>query len=72
MGTITLSAELERALGAAAAEIGRSPDVIVADALTGYLADIQDYHAAKAAMRDHDPSQTVSLEQMRRELGIDD
>lgn len=72
MITLNLPLELERAFTEVADEIGRSPDIIVAEALTEYLEDIEDYHAAELVMRDYDPSTNQTLEQVMARYAIDD
>lgn len=73
MLSVNLDAELESRLAAVAAQTGDTPDAIAQAALLAYLEDLEDYAVAVEAAReaDRDPSKRVSLEEMKRELGLD-
>lgn len=73
MLSVPLDAELESRLSAIAARSGEAPDAIARAALLAYLEDLEDYAVAIEAAReaDLDPSKRVSLEEMKRALGMD-
>ena len=66
---IPLDPTLERHLADIAARIGEAPAELARKALLAYL---EDYAAAVEAWRQHDPSTTLSTEEMLRELGVED
>lgn len=72
MLSVNLDAELESRLAAIAAQTGDTPDEIAQAALLAYLEDLEDYAVAVEAAReaDLDPSKRVTLEEMKRELGM--
>ena len=72
MLAVRLDAELEQRLSWAAKQAGRSKSAFARDAIQTYIEDIEDLAAAEEALRQHDPDKTISLEQLRRELGLDD
>ena len=69
---IPLDPELERHLAEIAARVGEAPGELARKALLAYLEDLEDYAIAVEAWKEHDPNDTVSLEQVKRELGLDD
>ena len=71
MLAIDLKPEFERMLADHAQRNGVSVDQLVHDAIERMIEDIEDIAAAEEALRDYDPSQNVSLEELRRELGLD-
>ena len=71
MLAITIDTETERRLSQAALQAGESPDILAGRALLAYLEDLEDYAAAVEAMRTHDPSETVKLEDVLRDLDLD-
>lgn len=62
---------IERKALALAAKQGVPLDKLIEEALVRMLEDEHDIAAAEEALRDYDPSQNISAEQMRRELGLD-
>ena len=72
MLALKIDAETERRLAEVARKSGQQPDALASKALLAYLEDLEDYADAVEAGRGFDPAKTVSLEEMRRELGMDD
>ena len=71
MTVVKIAPIIERKALALAAKQGVSLDTLIEEALVRLLEDEQDLAAVEEALRDYDPSQNVSHEQMRRELGLD-
>ena len=71
MTVMTITPVIERKALELAARNGVSLDQLIEDALVRLLEDEEDIRLAEAALRDSDPSKTISHEQMRRELGLD-
>jgi len=69
---IPLDPQLERHLADIAARVGEAPAEIARKALLAYLEDLEDYAIAVEAWKEHDPSKTIPLEQVKRELGLED
>lgn len=69
---VQLDPNLERALESIAARTGDAPGDLARAALVKYLEDLEDYAIAVEAWRDHDPAKTIPLEQVKRELGLED
>ena len=67
---INLKPELTRQLAEWAERKGQTVDALVNGAIAQLLEDLADIDAADAAMRDYDPSTNVSLEEVRRRLGL--
>ena len=67
--TIQLEPEVEEQLNRLVAQSGVSADRAVNAALREYLQDLEDYADAMAAMREGGP--TITLEELRLELGLD-
>ena len=71
MLAIRLDHDLEARLTALAAKTGRTKTFYARAAIREYIDDLEDYALAEAALRDYDPSKNVSLEVLKRELGLD-
>lgn len=71
MLAIRLDADLEARLTAIAAKTGRTKTFYARAAIREYIDDLEDYALAEEALRDYDPSQNVSHEEMKRILGLD-
>jgi predicted DNA-binding protein len=69
---VPLDPELERTLSAIAARTGDAPGDLARAALLKYLEDLEDYAVAVEAWREFDPAQAVPLEQVKRDLGLED
>ncbi len=72
MLAIRLSADLEQRLADLAARTGRTKTYYARRAIEEYIDDLEDHALAAEAMADYDPSKNISMEQMKRELGLDD
>jgi predicted DNA-binding protein len=69
---LKIDPHMERRLAYVARERGETPDQVALKALEAYLEDAEDYARAVAASAERDPSKSISLEEMKRELGLDD
>lgn len=69
---LQLSPEVERILADVSARTGDPKEELARKALLAYLEDLEDYAAAVEAWKEHDPSKTLSTEEMLRELGVED
>ena len=68
---VQLDPQLERQLADIAARVGEAPSELARKALLAYLEDLEDYAIAVEAWKDHDPTKTVSLEMIKRDLGME-
>lgn len=68
---VQLDPQLERQLADIAARVGEAPSELARKALLAYLEDLEDYAIAVEAWKDHDPAKTISLEAMKRDLGME-
>ena len=71
MLAVRLDPELEARLTAVAKQTGRSKSHVVRETLRDRIEELEDLAAAERALRDYDPAKNISVEQMRRELGLD-
>jgi predicted DNA-binding protein len=71
MLAIDLEPELEKHFAELAKRSGRSVDYFARRAIERMIEDLEDIAAAEEALRDYDPSKNISLEELRRELGLD-
>ncbi len=71
MLAINLEPDLARHVAELAQKSGLSVEALVHDAIERMIEDALDYAAAEAALEDYDPSTNISMEQMRRELGLE-
>lgn len=72
MLAINLEPELERHLASLAERNGQTLDNLLHRAVERLIEDLEDLAAVEAAMKDYDPANNVSLEEVRRELGLED
>lgn len=72
MLAINLEPELERQIAELAERSGRSVDALVREAVTRLIEDFEDLAAAEAALRDYDPAANLTLDEMKRRLGLAD
>ncbi len=72
MLAIRLDADLEKRLADLAQKTGRTKSFYARAAIEEYIEDLEDYFLAEKAMKDFDPKKTISMDQMKRELGLDD
>ncbi|AMG76242.1 MULTISPECIES: type II toxin-antitoxin system RelB family antitoxin [Sphingopyxis] len=71
MLAIRLDKELEERLAAAARRSGRTKTALARKAIEEYIEDLEDIALLEEALNQPDAGKTVSIEQMRRELGLD-
>lgn len=71
MLAIKIDAATEKRLSEAARRLGEAPDTLAERALRTYLEDVEDYARAVEAWHELDRKDTVSLAEMKRELGLD-
>ncbi|OGS50234.1 MAG: CopG family transcriptional regulator [Erythrobacter sp. RIFCSPHIGHO2_12_FULL_63_10] len=71
MLAVRLDPELDSRLSAAARLAGRTKSAFARAAIERFIEDMEDIAAAEAALRNYDPDKTISLEQLRQELGLD-
>ena len=71
MLAVRLDADLEQRLTAVAKRTGRSKSFYAREAIRDKIEELEDLATAEAALRDYDPGQNISVEQMRRELGLE-
>lgn len=71
MLAIRLDKDLEDRLAAAAKRSGRTKTALARKAIEEYIEDLEDIALLEEALNDPDAGKTVSLEQVRRELGLD-
>ena len=71
MIAISLKPELEKLVIDFAERKGYSLDSFVSEALERLIEDFEDIAAAEEVLRDYDPSKNVSLDEVKRRLGLD-
>lgn len=69
MLAIRIDAELEKKLDAAASALGKNRSLVVREALVRYLEDLEDAEMAELSLQNSQGTKT--LDQVRRELGLD-
>ncbi len=72
MLAVRLDADLEARLNAVAKQTGQSKSYIARKALQDSIDELEDIAAAVEALRTNDPSQNVSLAEVKRRLGLVD
>lgn len=72
MLAIRLPEELEARLDALAKKTGRTKTYYAREAIIEYLGDLEDFYLAEERMKNYDPETSVSHEEMKRRLGIED
>ena len=72
MLALRLEAELERRIAALARRQGRNKSALVREALIRYMEDQEDIMLAEAALRNLGDGKTLSHEEARRALGLED
>lgn len=72
MLAVVLDSATEQRLARAAERLGEAPGAIAARAVGAWLEDAEDYARAVEAWTGLDPSETRSLIEMKRELGLAD
>lgn len=71
MLAVRLDPDLEARLTAVAKQTGRSKSHYVRQAILEKIEELEDIALLEEALKTYDPSQNISMEQMRRELGLD-
>ena len=74
MIAVRLPAEVENRLANLAQETGRTKTFYVREAIMNYIEDLEDYYIAEKRYRDLQAgkSKRISLEELEKELGLDD
>ena len=72
MLAIRLPEELEARLEALAKKTGRTKTYYAREAIVEYLGDLEDFYLSEERMKNYDPGASVSHEEMKRRLGIED
>ncbi|HWZ31916.1 MAG TPA: DUF6290 family protein [Bryobacteraceae bacterium] len=70
MITLQLPKEVEDRLDAIAQSTGRTKDECAAEAILEFIEDEEDYRIAVERLKRNEP--TISLEEIKRELGLED
>ncbi len=71
MTVMNITPIIERKALALAAKQGVTLDALIEEALVRMLEDEHDIAAAEEALRDYDPSQNVSLDEVMKRLGLE-
>lgn len=71
MLAVRLDADLEARLEAVARRTGRSKSYYAREALREKIEELEDIALLEEALRHPDAGKTISLEEMKRELGLD-
>jgi RHH-type rel operon transcriptional repressor/antitoxin RelB len=71
MLAVRLDPDLEARLDAVARRTGRSKSYYAREALREKIEELEDIALLEEALRHPDAGKTISLEQMKRELGLD-
>lgn len=69
---LKIDPQMERRLANLARERGESLDQVALQALEAYLEDAEDYALAVAALDELNPDEVVSLNEVKREFGLED
>ena len=72
MATFYLDDELVKRIADLAHRQGRNRSALVREALIRYLEDQEDIEMAEAVLKNQSGKPTYSLEEVRRELGLED
>jgi RHH-type rel operon transcriptional repressor/antitoxin RelB len=72
MLAVRLDPDLEARLDAVARRMGRSKSSIMRSALLDKIEEFEDIAAIEEALHNPDDSRPVSLEDLKRQLGLDD
>ena len=72
MLAVRLSAELEQRLEALAARTGRTKTFYAREAIEAHLDDLEDFYLAEERMKGFREGDAISLEDVKRDLGLDD
>ena len=72
MLALRLDDELEKRIADLATRQGRNKSALVREALIRYMEDQEDIEMAEAVLKNQSGKQTYSLEEVRRDLGLED
>ena len=72
MLALRLDDELEKRIADLATRQGRNKSALVREALIRYMEDQEDIEMAEAVLKNQSGKPTYSLEEVRRELGLED
>lgn len=72
MLAVRLDADLEARLDAVAKRTGRSKSHYVREALIDKIEELEDIALLEEALKTYDPGQNQSLDEVMRELGLED
>jgi RHH-type rel operon transcriptional repressor/antitoxin RelB len=72
MLAVRLDPDLEARLDAVARRTGRSKSFYAREALREKIEELEDIALLEEALRDPDAGKTISLEELKAELGLDD
>jgi RHH-type rel operon transcriptional repressor/antitoxin RelB len=72
MLAVRLDADLEARLNAVVKSTGRSKSYYLREALREKIEELEDIALLEEALRDPDLGRRVTLDEMKRELGLDD
>ncbi len=70
MLAVRLDADLEKRLNAVAKRTGRSKSYYAREALREKIEELEDIALLEEALKTYDPAKNITMEQMRRELGL--
>jgi RHH-type rel operon transcriptional repressor/antitoxin RelB len=70
--SIRLPKDLELKLSALVKVTGKTKSRFIIEALTEHIADLEDYLVAAKRMRDYDPSESVSLKDLKARYEMED
>ena len=72
MLALRLEAQLERRIAALARRQGRNKSALVREALIRYMEDQEDIEMAEAVLNNMKGQKTLTIEEAKRALGLDD
>jgi len=72
MLAVRLDPDLEARLTAVAKRTGRSKSYYARKAITEMIEELEDIALLEEALKDYDPSKNVPLDQVMRDLGLED
>ena len=70
--SIRLPDDLEKKLTAFSKITGKKKSSFILEALREYLEELEDYYVVTERMRDYDPTESVSLEELKNTYGVED
>lgn len=72
MLALRLDADTERRRAELAARTGRTKSFYARAAIERYLEDLEDHYFAEEVMKTYDPTENISLADLKRLYGLDD